>query len=123
VIEPALLSRPGLLKDEDCLTWGAKRFSCVGGGVGAWAIWAMPLPFKSMLSKVVGLVLAAMLLNVRGSDRYEEEEREGEGEGGPLGGMGRRDASSSASKALAGDQIESLFIEERSNEISSSVYP
>jgi hypothetical protein len=76
-----------------------------------------------MLSRVVGLVLAAMLLNVRGSERYEEEEREGDGEGGALGGMGRRDASSSASKALAGDQIESLFIEERSNELSSSAYP
>lgn len=54
-------------------------------------------PVRSMLSKVVGLVLAVILLNVRGSDMYEEEERDGEGEGGELGGKGRTDASSSAS--------------------------
>jgi hypothetical protein len=75
-----------------------------------------------MLSKVVGFVLAAILLNVRGSERYEEDERDGEGEGGALGGMGRTDASSSASKALAGDQNDSRFIEESSNETSSSAY-
>ena len=75
-----------------------------------------------MLSKVVGFVLAAILLNVRGSERYDEEERDGEGEGGALGGMGRTDASSSASKALAGDESDSRLIEESSNETSSFAY-
>lgn len=76
-----------------------------------------------MLRRVVGLVLAAMLLNVRGSDRYDEEDRDGEGEGGALGGMGRTDASSSASNALVGDQMESLFKEYWSREaVSSSWY-
>jgi hypothetical protein len=83
---------------------------------------AIPLPLRSMLSKVVGFVLAAILLNVRGSERYDDDEREGEGEGGALGGMGRTDASSSASKALAGDQIDSRFNEESSSERSSSAY-
>lgn len=59
-------------------------------------MWAMPPPCMSILSNVVGFVLAAMLLNVRGSDMYEEEDVEGEGEGGALGGIGRTDASSSA---------------------------
>ncbi len=81
---------------------------------------AIPFPFKSMLSKVVGFVLAAILLNVRGSDKYEDEERDGEGEGGPLGGIGRSDASSSASSALAGDKVDSRAIEELSIDVSSS---
>jgi hypothetical protein len=66
-----------------------------------------------MLSTVVGLVLAAMLLKVRELDRYEEEEWEREGEGGELGGSGRREASSSASRALAGDHKESRASDER----------
>jgi hypothetical protein len=63
-----------------------------------------------MLSTVVGFVLAAMLLNVCGFDRYEDNEGEGEGEGGMLGGIGRTEASSSASKA--GDHVESRAKEE-----------
>lgn len=62
---------------------------------GACAMWAMPPPCMSMLSNVVGFVLAAILLNVRGSDINDDEDVEGEGEGGVLGGIGRRDASSS----------------------------
>jgi hypothetical protein len=54
---------------------------------------------------VVGLVLAAKLLNVRGSDMYEDDEREGDGEGGELGGSGRIDASSSASRPLREDAL------------------
>jgi hypothetical protein len=54
---------------------------------------------------VVGLVLAAKLLNVRGSDIYEDDEREGDGEGGELGGSGRIDASSSASSPLREDAL------------------
>ena len=54
-------------------------------------------PVKSTLSNVVGLVLAAMLAKVRGCERYDEEDSEGDGDGGALGGMGRTDASSSAS--------------------------
>ncbi len=42
---------------------------CPVGVVGAWAIWAIPLPWRSMLSNVVGLVLAAMLRKVRGLDK------------------------------------------------------
>ena len=58
---------------------------------------AMP-PVRSTLSSVVGFVLAAMLRNVRECERYDEEERDGDGEGGELGGSGRTDASSSASR-------------------------
>ena len=84
----------------------------VAGVGGACAICAIP-PVRSTLNSVVGLVLAAILWKVRGFDRYEEDEREGEGEGGELGGSGRREASSSASRLLAGDHIESLAKEER----------
>lgn len=82
---------------------------------------AIPFPFKSMLMRVVGFVLAAMLRKVRGSERYDEDDREGEGEGGVLGGNGRTEASSSASKAL-GDHKESRAKEERSTEMLSSPY-
>jgi hypothetical protein len=81
---------------------------------------AMPFPGKSMLNTVVGFVLAAILLNVRGSERYEDEEREGTGEGGALGGSGRNEASSSASTILAGDQRESRAIDSLSS-VSESV--
>ena len=79
----------------------------VGGVVGTCAICAMPFPYISRLSTVVGFVLAAMLLKVRGSERYDDEESDGEGEGGELGGIGRRDASSSASSTLPGGQLDS----------------
>jgi hypothetical protein len=91
----------------------------VAGVGGACAIWAIP-PVRSTLSKVVGLVLAAILWKVRGFERYEEDEREGEGEGGELGGSGRREASSSASRLLVGDHIESWAQEERYVETSPS---
>lgn len=73
-----------------------------------------------MLSKVVGLVLAAMLLKVFGSDKYDDAESEGEGEGGPLGGKGLTEASSSASKLLVGDHVDSRASEDRGVERSSS---
>lgn len=79
---------------------------------GACAICAIP-PVRSTLSNVVGFVLAAILAKVRGSDRYEEEDREGEGEGGALGGIGRTEASSSASYTLFGDQTESNALDTR----------
>lgn len=72
----------------------------------------MPFGVKSILRTVVGFVLAAMLLNVLGSERYDEDEREGDGEGGVLGGKGRTEASSSASRWLAGDHSESLARED-----------
>jgi hypothetical protein len=62
---------------------------------------AMPLAPMSMDSRVVGRVLvAAALLNVLGSETNDEDEREGTGEEGEVGGMGRIDASSSASPRL-----------------------
>lgn len=72
-------------------------------------------PAKSTLSIVVGFVLAAMLANVRGSERYDEDECDGEGDGGALGGSGRTDASSSASRTLklVGDHKDSRASEER----------
>jgi hypothetical protein len=95
----------------------------VPGVGGACAIWAIP-PVRSTLNKVVGLVLAAMLWKVRGFERYDEDEREGEGEGGELvGGNGRREASSSASRLLVGDHIESLAKEERYVETSPRPSP
>ena len=72
-----------------------------------------------MLSRVVGLVLAAMLLNVCGSDIYDDAESDGDGDGGPLGGSGLTDASSSASILLAGDHIESRANEDRISDWSS----
>lgn len=66
-----------------------------------------------MLSKVVGLVLTAMLLNVFGSDKYDDAESDGEGEGGPLGGKGLTEASSSASRLLVGDHVDSRASEDR----------
>jgi hypothetical protein len=81
---------------------------------------AMPLLVKSILNRVVGLVLAAMLLNVRGCDRYEDEDLEGDGDGGMLGGSGRTEASSSASRTLAGDHVESRVTDDGLYEISSS---
>jgi len=81
---------------------------------------AMPFPGKSTLNTVVGFVLAAILLNVLGSERYEEEERDGAGEGGVLGGSGRTEASSSASCILAGDQVESCAVERPSKALMES---
>ena len=77
-------------------------------------MWAIP-PVKSILRTVVGFVLAAILANVRGSERYEEDECDGDGEGGALGGNGRTDASSSASRTLrlVGDHKDSRANEER----------
>lgn len=72
-----------------------------------------------MLSSVVGFVLAAMLRNVWGLERYEEDERDGAGDGGELGGIGRIEASSSASSALAGDHIESRATEDRSSVVDA----
>ncbi|SRR6266576_1918203 len=81
---------------------------------------AMPLVLKSMLNRVVGLVLAAMLLKVCGCDRYEDDDLEGDGDGGMLGGSGRREASSSASRTLAGDHVESRVTDDGLYETSSS---
>lgn len=88
------------------------NLEAVPGVGGACAICAIP-PVRSTLNSVVGLVLAAILWKVRGFERYDEDERDGEGEGGELGGSGRREASSSASRLLAGYHIESLAKEER----------
>lgn len=68
---------------------------------------------RSTLRRVVGFVLAAILANVRGSDRYDDDEREGEGEGGALGGSGLTEASSSASSILRGDHVDSKTLEVR----------
>ena len=60
---------------------------------------------------VVGFVLAAAERKVCGSDKWEDEEREGEGEGGVVGGSGRIEASSSASGACDGAQSDSGIAE------------
>lgn len=73
-----------------------------------------------MLSKVVGFVLAAMLLKVCGSDRYDDADSEGDGEGGPLGGNGLTEASSSASRLLMGDHIDSRASDDRGLDRSPS---
>lgn len=61
-----------------------------------------------------------MLLKVRGRDRYEDDDLEGDGEGGMLGGRGRTEASSSASRTLAGDHVESRVTNDGLHETSSS---
>ena len=88
--------------------------------VGAWAICATPLGVRSILSNVVGLVLAAILLKVFGSDKYDDAESEGEGEGGPLGGKGLTEASSSASILLVGDHVDSRARDDRGVDRSPS---
>lgn len=99
---------------EDVRPWGGKRGLAWDTGVmGTCAMCPTPAGPRSTLSTVVGFVLAAILLKVRGLERYDEEEWDSEGEGGELGGRGRREASSSASRALAGDQKESRASDER----------
>jgi len=75
-----------------------------------------PCPFPvSVDITVVGFVLAAPDRKVRKSETMDDEEREGLGEGGDVGGRGLIEASSSASRA--GDffvQVESAVIELRS---------
>jgi hypothetical protein len=63
---------------------------------------------------VVGLVLAAPERNVRGSESCDEEDLDGVGEGGEVGGKGRMEASSSASNADLLVHIESAASEFRS---------
>ena len=81
---------------------------------------ATPLGVRSTLRRVVGLVLAAILPKVRGSDRHDEDDGEGDGDGGELGGIGRTDASSSASILLIGDHVASKAREVLSIDPSSS---
>lgn len=81
---------------------------------------AMPPPFMSILRRVVGFVLAVVLLNVRGWERYEDDEGDGDGDGGVLGAIGRTEASSSASRALAGDQVDSRARDDLADDPSSS---
>ena len=85
---------------------------------------AIPPPARSTLRRVVGFVLAAMLANVRGSERYEDDECDGEGDGGVLGGNGRTEASSSASRTLmlVGDHNESRANEPRQSSSESTVW-
>lgn len=73
-----------------------------------------------MLSNVVGFVLAAMLLNVLGFDIYEDDDLDGEGDGGVLGGRGLMEASSSASAAVEGDQADSSSESDECLETASS---
>jgi hypothetical protein len=73
----------------------------------------MPLGARSTLSKVVGFVLAAILLKVCGSDKYDDAESEGDGDGGALGGNGLTEASSSASRLLVGDHVDSRASDDR----------
>lgn len=87
--------------------WVGLPTRVVGVG-GACAMCAIMVPAgpTSIDSTVVGFVLAATLRKVRGSDRYEDEDREGAGDGGDVGGSGRVEASSSASTGLVGDHID-----------------
>jgi hypothetical protein len=85
--------------DDNQVTWER-------GVGGASPMCAMPFP-RSTLSTVVGFVLAAKLRKARGTNRYNDEECEGGGEGGALGGIGQRDAFSSTSMATDGDHMDS----------------
>jgi hypothetical protein len=119
VIDAPLPTTPPDVPAEEDLTWG-KRGICDKGVLGACAICATPLGVRSILSKVVGLVLAAMLLKVFGLDKYDDAESEGEGEGGLLGGKGLTEASSSASRLLVGDHVDSLASDDRGVDRSPS---
>lgn len=83
-------------------------------------MWAMPFVVRSIETTVVGFVLIDMLLNVFGSDKYDDDEREGDGDGGEVGGSGRMDASSSASSWLDGDHSEPTFPDDLRVEFKSS---
>lgn len=66
----------------------------------------VPVP-RSIESRVVGRVLAPVFdLNVCGSETKEEEERDGTGDEGEVGGIGLIDASSSASPEFESFQEE-----------------
>lgn len=92
---------------------------------GAWAMCAMPFVPRSIEINVVGLVLAVTLLKVRGSDKYEDEDLDGAGEGGEVGGKGRMDASSSAASGCEGDQVDERdergYVDRPKCETSSSI--
>lgn len=69
VMEVPVLSRAGP-PPVDAVRMCGNLCACEGTAlVGACAMCAIPPPFKSMLSSVVGFVLAAILRNVRGSER------------------------------------------------------
>ena len=57
-----------------------------------------------MERSVVGFVLADRLLNVRKSLMNDDDDCDGLGEGGDVGGRGRNEASSSASRSRAFDR-------------------
>ena len=76
-------------------------------------MWAMPLGAISIERRVVALVLVApVLMKVRGSETNDDEDLEGMGDGGEVGGMGRIDASSSASTVAELRQDERAEVEE-----------
>jgi len=116
---------PGPVDDvRTCVIRDRAPFMCmlcteVGVG-GACAMWAMPFVVRSIETTVVGFVLIDMLLNVFGSDKYDDDEREGDGDGGEVGGSGRMDASSSASSWLDGDHSEPTFPDDLRVEFKSS---
>ena len=95
----------------------------VGVG-GACAICGIPLVDRSIERSVVGFVLADMLLNVLGLERYDDDERDGEGDGGDVGGNGLIEASSSASASIRfereRDHVETPAPDERLSKSSSS---
>jgi len=74
VMDAPLLIKPFVPVDDD-RAWGWERgLVGVTGVTGTCAMCPTPAGPRSMLSTVVGLVLAAMLLKVRALDRYEEDE-------------------------------------------------
>jgi hypothetical protein len=103
--EAPLPKRPGFVLVDAERICGGNRVTVDRGVTGTWAICATPLGARSMLSTVVGFVLAAILLNVFGLERYDDVDGDGDGDGGLLGGKGLTEASSSASKG--GDCVES----------------
>jgi hypothetical protein len=64
VMDAPLPITPADVPVEEERTWGWKRDICDAGVAGTCAICAIPLGVRSMLSKVVGFVLAAILLKV-----------------------------------------------------------
>lgn len=76
----------------------------------------VPVP-RSIESKVVGRVLAVFDLKVCGSETKEEEDRDGTGDEGEVGGIGLIEASSSASPVTESFQEEIVDLR---NEMESS---
>jgi hypothetical protein len=85
---------------------------------------AIAVGARSTERRVVAFVLAGpVLLNVRGLDVNDEDDFDGTGDGGQVGGIGRVEASSSASTVFEFRQVEPMDGTERCSDCATSSSP